>query len=163
MIGRVAILALAAGCAAGAQSGSAGMFERLKALAGTWEADSPAGGKLSDTIALVSDGTAISETIGIPADNELSIYTRGADQIAMTHYCALTQGGHQAHLQARVTTAGASEFVFTFVSAENLPAPAAAHMRRMVLRLEDSSHFSEVWTKREAGKDRVFTLNFVRR
>ncbi|HUE03715.1 MAG TPA: hypothetical protein VMR62_29425 [Bryobacteraceae bacterium] len=55
MIGRVAILALAAGCAAGAQSDSAPMFDRLKALAGTWEADSPAGGKLSDTIALVSE------------------------------------------------------------------------------------------------------------
>ncbi len=163
MIRRLAILALAAGCAAGAQSGSASMFDRLKALAGTWEADSPAGGKLSDTIALVSDGTAISETIGIPADNELSIYTRGADRIAMTHYCALTPGGHQTHLAARVAAAGENDLVFALVSAENLPTPAAAHMHRMVLRFEDSSHFSEVWTKREAGKDTVFTLNFVRR
>jgi hypothetical protein len=36
-------------------------------------------------------------------------------------------------------------------------------MRRMVLRLKDASHFSEVWTKREKGKDTVFTLNFVRK
>jgi hypothetical protein len=109
------------------------------------------------------NGTGISETIGIPADNELSIYTRDPDGIAMTHYCALTQGGHQAHLQARIKSASDRELVFAFVSAENLPAPAAPHMHRMVLRFEDSSHFSEVWTKREGGKDTVFTLKFVRR
>jgi len=33
----------------------------------------------------------------------------------------------------------------------------------MVLRLKDAGHFSEVWTKRENGKDTVFTLNFTRR
>jgi hypothetical protein len=71
-----------------AQSQSA--FDRLKAMAGTWEADSPAGGKLTSTLALVSKGTAIEETIGTPGDNEVSLYTRDDRRILMTHYCALS-------------------------------------------------------------------------
>jgi hypothetical protein len=145
------------------QSGATGAFDRLKALAGVWEADSPAGGKLTDTLALVSKGTAIAETIGIPEDNEMSVYSRDAGRIAMTHFCALTASGNQVRLETGVTAAGQDQFVFAFVSASNLATPADAHMRRMVLRLKDANHFTEVWTKREKGKDTIFTLDFVRR
>jgi hypothetical protein len=161
---RVAMLALATFAGhSQAQSEAAGAFDRLKALAGTWEADSPAGGKLTDTIVLVSKGTAIEETIGIPGDNEVSLYTRAAGKIVMTHYCALTAGGNQPRLEARVKAAGQDQFVFSFVSADDLKAQGEAHMHRMVLRLKDAAHFSEVWTKRESGKDTAFTLDFVRR
>lgn len=168
MTPRVSILALAAigvmvsALTAQPQS-SASAFDRLKTLAGTWEADSPAGGKLTGTIVLVSKGTAIEETLGTPEDNEVSLYTRDGGGIAMTHYCALTASGNQPRLETGVIAAGQDEFVFSFVSAANLATPADAHMRRMVLRLKDATHFSEVWTKREKGKDTFFTLNFVRR
>jgi hypothetical protein len=145
------------------QSDSGSAFGRLKTLAGTWEANSPAGGKLTSTFVPVSQGTAIEETIGTPAENEVSLYTRGAGRITMTHYCALTAGGHQARLEAPVTAANQDEFVFTFVRAENLASPADAHMVRMILRLKDAGHLSEVWTKREKGKDSVFTLDFARK
>jgi hypothetical protein len=62
-----------------------------------------------------------------------------------------------------VMAAHQDKFVFAFVSATNLVTPGDAHMHRMVLRLKDATHFSEVWTKRENGKDVVFTLDFVRR
>ena len=161
---RIAILALAAFAGrARPQTEAAGAFDRLKALAGTWEADSPAGGRLTSTLVLVSQGTAIEETIGTPAENEVSLYTRGAGRILMTHYCALTPGGNQARLAAPVKAAGQDEFAFSFVSVDNLASPADAHMRRMVLRLQDANHFTEVWTKREKGKDTVFKLDFQRR
>jgi hypothetical protein len=161
-------LALALGLAlftgsAWPQSASIAAFGRLKALAGTWEADSPAGGKLTTTIVLVSKGTAIEETIGTPEENEVSLYTRDAGRIVMTHYCALTATGNQPRLESPVTAANQSEFVFSFVRADNLVNPAEAHMHRVVLRLIDARHFSEAWTKRENGKDVVFTLNFLRR
>lgn len=142
---------------------AAGAFDRLKALAGTWEADNPAGGKLTNTVALVSQGTAIEETIGTPGENEVSLYTRDSGRIIMTHYCALTASGNQPRLEAPVTAAHQSEFVFAFVSVDNLAAPADAHMHHMVLRLIDAHRFTEAWTKRENGKDTVFTLNFTRR
>ncbi|HXM43157.1 MAG TPA: hypothetical protein VN924_18115 [Bryobacteraceae bacterium] len=138
-------------------------FDRLKALAGTWEADSPAGGKLTSTFVLVSKGTAIEETIGTPAENEVSLYTRDAGRIVMTHYCALTAQGNQPRLEAPVAAAGQREFIFSFVGADNLSNAADAHMHRMVLRLKDPTHLSEEWTKRENGKDTVFALGFIRR
>jgi hypothetical protein len=101
---RVAALSLAAIGLARAQGDSSGAFDRLKALAGRWEADSPAGGKLANSIVLVSKGTAIEEAIGTPED------------------------------QPRGWT-----------------------------RLNYANHFTEVWTKRESGKDTVFTLDFTRK
>jgi hypothetical protein len=163
---RVALLGsawLAFAGSAHPQSNSAATFDRLKALAGAWEADSPAGGTLTDTIVLVSKGTAIEETIGTPADNEVSLYTRDGGRILMTHYCALTADGNQVRLETSVISASPGEFLFSFVSATNLATAADAHMRRMLLRLKDSNRFTEVWTKRESGKDTVFTLNFVRK
>jgi hypothetical protein len=163
---RAILLALGLAAFAGLacpQSDSAGAFGRLKALAGIWEADSPAGGKLTSTFVLVSKGTAIEETIGTPGENEVSIYTDSDGQIVMTHYCALTARGNQVRLEAPATVAHQDEFVFTFAGATNLSTPADAHMHRMVLRLKDAGHLSEVWTKRENGKDMTFTLNFVRR
>jgi len=71
-------------------------FESLKSLAGTWEANLTGYGKLTNSIRLVSNGTAIEETIGTAADNELSIYTRDGGRILLTHFCALTPGGHAA-------------------------------------------------------------------
>jgi hypothetical protein len=156
-------LALFAGRAQPQASAAASAFDRLKALAGTWQADSPAGGKLTSTFVLVSKGTAIEETIGTPAENEVSLYTRGAGRIVMTHYCALTAAGNQSRLEAPAAAANQSEFVFAFVGADNLASAADAHMHRMVLRLQDPSHFTEAWTKRENGKDTIFTLSFVRR
>ena len=160
----LAVIGLAASAGrAQPQNGAISAFDRLKALAGTWEADSPAGGKLNDIIALVSKGTAIAETIGTPGDNEVSLYTRDSGRILMTHFCALTAIGNQARLETPVVAADQDEFVFSFVGVVNLATPEDAHMHRMVLRLKDASHFTEVWTKRENGKDTIFTLNFVRR
>jgi hypothetical protein len=155
-------LAVLAGRAHPQSDSATRAFDRLKALAGTWEADSPAGGKLTDTIVLVSQGTAIEETIGTPEENEVSLYTRNPGRIVMTHYCALTASGNQPRLEASVTAANQNEFVFSFVSAANLSNPAHAHMHRMVLHLQDSGRFTEAWTKRENGKDTIFTLSFVR-
>jgi hypothetical protein len=81
----------------------------------------------------------------------------------MTHYGALTANVNQPRLETPVTPANQNESVFSFVSATNLATPADAHMHRMVLRLKDPNHFTEVWTERDHGKDTTFTLNFVRR
>jgi hypothetical protein len=159
------MLALAAMFAAGAgpQTRLASAFDRLETLAGTWEADSPAGGTLTSTIWLVSKGTAIEEAIGTVQESEVSLYTADRDRIVMTHYCALTARGNQVRLRTPPVTADQTEFVFSFVSVTNLGSPAEAHMRHVVLRLKDSDHMSEQWTKRENGKDSTFTLNFARR
>ncbi|MGA3073653.1 MAG: hypothetical protein ABSG56_08175 [Bryobacteraceae bacterium] len=93
----------------------------------------------------------------------MSLYTNSDGRIVMQHYCALTARGNQVRLVSPVTSGAQDEFVFAFASAANLATPADAPMHRMVLRIKDTTHFSEVWTKRENGKDVVFSLDYTRR
>ena len=92
-----AALACTAACS-GARAAPAGAYEQLAGLAGEWEADLPGFGKLTNSIRPMSNGKALEETIGTPADNETSIYTRDGEQVLLTHFCALTPPGHIARL-----------------------------------------------------------------
>jgi hypothetical protein len=132
-------------------------FDQLKSLAGEWEADLPGFGKLTESIRLVSNGKAIEETLGSPADNEVSIYTRDNNSILLTHFCAMTPDGHVARLETGALSGGQDRLTFVFIGS------AAPHMRLVVMTFTDQDHFSEKWTKIENGKDTVFDLTFVRR
>jgi hypothetical protein len=124
-------LAAAAQCR-GAAAEPADPYEQLAALAGEWEANLPGFGKLTNSIRLVSNGTAIEETIGTPADNETSLYTHAGAGLLLTHFCALTPAGHIARL-ALQPRQGTQPLEFVFVGASNLPGPNAPHMRRVVI------------------------------
>ncbi len=161
---RTAFLLLAAAYAGVAMPASSeDAFARLKTLAGDWEADLPGYGKMQDSVRLISNGTAIEETIGTAADNEASIYTRDGDRVLMTHFCAMTPDGHQVRLESAVLHGAPDRLEFVLVGSTNLHARGAPHMRRMSMTLFDRDHFSERWTKTEAGKDTVFEMNFTRR
>jgi len=138
-------------------------FERMKSLAGEWEADLPGFGKMTDSIRLVSNGKAIEETLGTPADNEVSIYTRDNNRVLLTHFCAMTPDGHVARLETGPLNGPQERLTFIFTGATNLHNSGAAHMRLVVMTLTDRDHFSEKWTKTESGKDIVFDLSWVRR
>jgi hypothetical protein len=159
------LLAILAGSASAADSPAApaDTFERLKTLAGDWDADLPGFGKIGESIRLVSNGKAVEETIGTPADNEVSLYTRDASRIVLTHFCAMTPDGHQVRLETAPLTGLPTDFVFAFLDATNLHTKTAPHMRQVRMTFIDPSHFSEKWTKSENGKDTIFDLNFVRR
>jgi hypothetical protein len=138
-------------------------FAQLQALAGDWEADLPGYGKMQNTVRLISNGTAIEETIGTAADNEASVYTRDGDRILVTHYCAMTPDGHQVRLETAPQQRALDHLEFVMVGSVNLHDTQAPHMRLMSMTLVDRDHFSERWTKIEAGKATVFQLNFTRR
>ena len=144
-------------------SAPADAFARLQALAGDWEADLAGYGKMQDTVRLISNGAAVEETLGTAADNEASIYTRDADRVLMTHYCAMTPDGHQVRLETARLKQAPGRLEFVMVGSTNLRGPKAPHMRLMSMTFIDRDHFSERWTKTEAGKDTVFEMNFTRR
>lgn len=149
--------------AASSEPGSTEAFEQLKTLAGEWQADLPGFGKLTNSVRLVSNGKAVEETIGSPADNEVSIYTRDNNRILLTHFCAMTPDGHQARLETAPINGAPDSLTFIFRDATNLHSPTAPHIRRVFMKITDHDHFTEKWTKTEKGKDTVFDLNFVRR
>jgi hypothetical protein len=139
-------------------------FEQLKSLAGEWQADFPGFGRITSSIRLVSNGTALEETIGTPADNEVSIYSRSDSAVLLTHVCALTPGGHVVRLRTGQLPGGPPRVLeFLLVDSSNLHGREAPHMRRVVLTFIDGNHFSERWTRSEGDKDTVIELNFVRR
>lgn len=118
---------------------------------------------MTNSIRLVSNGNAIEETIGTPADNETSIYTRDNGRILLTHYCAMTPDGHQVRLESAHIIGAPDSLTFIIRDATNLHSPAAPHMRRVFMKIVDRDHFNEKWTKTEKGKDTVFDMDFVRR
>ena len=138
-------------------------FERLKALAGEWQADLPGYGQILDSIRLVSKGTAVEETLGTPSDNEVSLYTRDGERLVLTHFCALTSDGHVARLATPALRGSPARLQFTLVSVSNLHDKAAPHMRQVLITVVDRDHFIEKWTKTEKGLDTVFDLRFSRR
>ena len=52
-----------------------------------------------DSIRLVSKGRGLEATIGMAADNKISVYTRDNERILMTHFCAMTPHGHVTRLE----------------------------------------------------------------
>jgi hypothetical protein len=138
-------------------------FEQMKSHVGEWQADVLGYGQITNSIRLVSNGTAIEETIGTPTDNEVSFYTRDEHRLLLTHFCALTPDGHQVRLETPALRGTRSRLEFTFVGATNLHNEAAPHMRRVVITFLDEDHFDEKWTKTEKGVDTVFDLSFARR
>jgi hypothetical protein len=137
-------------------------FERMKALAGEWQADLPGYGQILDSIRLVSKGTAVEERLGTPSDNEVSLYTRDGKRLLLTHFCALTPDGHVARLETGGLQGSPGLVELTLVSVSNLRDSGAPHMRRVLITFVDHDHFSEKWTKTEKGVDTVFDLSFSR-
>jgi hypothetical protein len=149
--------------AAGAEQSSTAAFERLKALAGDWQADLPGFGAITNSVRLVSNGRAIEETLGTPTDNEISLYTRDGNRILLTHFCALTPDGHVVRLETAPVKEAFDSLEFVFRDSTNLHNLAAPHMRRVLLIIRDHDHITEQWTQVEKEKDTVFDLTFVRR
>ena len=146
---------------AGSQVQPASGFDRLKALVGTWEAAGPQGRTLTNTIRLVSNGTALEETFQSTEDDQMvTLYTADGNRLAMTHYCV---AGNQPRMETIAVTGDQTEFDFSLTGVTNLTSPNSGHMRHLVIQIADQDHFTEQWTWRENGKDRIHAIHFTRR
>lgn len=120
-------------------------FDRLKALAGDWEATTPEV-KTRVTYRLISNDTALMETI--VSENMVTVYHPDGDAVLMTHYCAV---GNQPRMRAQGSGNGA--IAFQYVDAANLKSPNEGHMQRLVIKFQDADHVTEEWTWKEDGKE----------
>ena len=145
---------------AGSQATSASGFDRLKTLVGTWQATTPQGGTLTNTIRLVSNGTALEEiSQGAEHDQMVTLYTPDGNRLAMTHYCT---AGNQPRMETLAITRDQKEFDFSFKGITNLSSPNSGHMHHLLIQIADPDHFTEKWTWRENGKDQAHTIHFTR-
>lgn len=167
---RIAMLALVVGFTVSAFAADArtapatnatAAFERLKALVGTWQADTSMG-KLQVTYELVSNGHVLleRENDGSQHHNMITAYYVDGDTLALTHYCEL---GSEPHMVAHKINLDSGEIVFDFAGAGNLASPDAPHMHAATIRLLDADHFTGAWTMFENNKAKLtVTAQFAR-
>jgi hypothetical protein len=156
----VAVLAVSCGAAGqqaaviptGGVDGPAA-FERLKTLAGSWEAVGKNGQKSVTTFELTAGNTVLLERYSNPAmpggGHMVTAYHLDGASLVLTHYCIAR---NQPTLRADRFDPTSGEIQFEFVRASNLSGPNAGHMRRAFYKLIDANHFTTSWEFFEGGK-----------
>ena len=139
---------------------SNGDWKKLESLVGSWQGT--AGGQpVSVTYALVSNGTALMETLDSGHDaNMITMYTPDGTSILATHYCA---GGNQPRMRAKASADGRS-IDFQFVDVSNVAESTGEVMQRLVVTFVDADHFNQQWTSRgKDGKEQANVFQYTRR
>jgi hypothetical protein len=145
-IGVVLALSLSAAAAAepdapAVQSEGQKSFEKLKALAGSWDATFD-GQPLHVTLRVTSMGNPIMhEMKGTGPEDPITMITVDGDQLRLTHYCDV---GNQPHMVGTVSPDGKT-IIFNFVDATNLQPSQGGHMKSAVFNLIDTDHHTERW------------------
>ncbi|HEY6307646.1 MAG TPA: hypothetical protein VI488_14430 [Candidatus Angelobacter sp.] len=131
------------------QSNAVTAFDKLKALAGQWEADSDKG-KVTSSLELVSNGTALMEKINVPGDGEMvTVYYLDGHHLVLTHYCS---AGNQPHMQAQAFDPASNVIRFDFAGATNLASAGDAHMHTAQITFLGADAFNADWTLYKDGK-----------
>ena len=127
-------------------------FERLKKLAGRWQAQSSKGWSDEVTYEVVARGSAVVQRTAFadhPDETMYTIYHLDGDRLLLTHYC-------EARNQPRLVLAEAGEdrLAFEFLDATNLPSRNHGHMDRTVFTFLADDRFSSRWTWFQDGRER---------
>ena len=135
----------------GAKTGPNAGFEKLKPLVGNWQGKANDGKPVAITYALVSDGSALMETLRAGSEAEMvTVYHPDGDRLMMTHYCSLN---NQPRMRTDTGPAENGKLVFNFVDATNMSSPDAMHMHKLVVTFVDKDHFVQEWTWKGGEKE----------
>jgi hypothetical protein len=162
---RIVVIALAAVALAAlsARAGSATHpgWERLKSLVGDWEGKHGDTAPFTTSYKLVSNGTALMETMTAPGETEMvTVYHPDGERLMATHYCA---GNNQPRMRTGAPAGDAQQLTFSFLDVTNLASPDADHMKKLVVTFQDPDHFKQEWTSWSKGKEDTVVFNFTRK
>src|SRR5579862_7134048 len=153
------INALTAGPALG-QARVSEMFDKLKSLAGDWQAKGP-NGLIMVSYRIVSGGTAVMETRTPPNEpSMITVFHVDHQRLVLTHFCSV---GNQPRMIAQAFASGVERLSFSFLDATNLASPSEGHMRGLTFTFLDQDHVTQVWTWRRDGTDIPMHFNLERR
>lgn len=130
------------------------IFDSMKTLQGTWQTKAPDGNVSHVTYKLVSNGTALMETVEAPGEEMITMYVPDNNTVVLTHYCA---EGNQPRMRAKAG-ADTKTIAFEYMDATSLASPDAPHMHHMTMTIKDQDHVSSAWTAIDKGKEQ--TMNF---
>jgi len=136
-------------------NGATAAFERVKSLAGNWEATTEKG-KVTSSYEVVSNGSAVLEKINVPGETEMvTVYHLAGNRLVLTHYCS---AGNQPRMQAEAYDPASKQLVFNFAGGDNLSNPNSGHMHNAIMKFSGPDSFSAAWTFHQNGKA-AFTEN----
>ena len=148
----LATVAFAGNAPAKSSSDAAAAFDRLKTLAGEWEATTDRG-KVRLNYELIAGGNSIIEReSGENMPEMLTVYYLDGNRLLLTHYC---MAGNQPRMEARTFNSQTGELRFQFLDITNLANANAGHMRNVTLHLVDNNHLSSEWQFFENGQPKL--------
>jgi len=131
---------------------AAAAFERLKQLAGTWQATAGDGKGAVTRFEIVANGSALLEKYSDPkmgAGGEMvTLYHLDGSRLVLSHYCIAK---NQPRMQLASYNPASGEMTFEFLDATNLSA-GSGHMHRAQYTLESQGRFTTVWDFVKQGK-----------
>lgn len=131
-------------------------LDKIKSLVGEWEATTADGKSSTVKYELISNGTAVEETLGMHEEEMVTIYHMNGDKLMMTHYCAFNN-------QPRfVGTVAGDTITFHYLDATNLPNESTPHITGLVLNFKDADHFTQQWSTNAPGEHGM-TMDFQRK
>lgn len=134
-------------------------FDKIKALAGVWEMNTPDGKTVVGTFKVVSAGSAVMAVEPMPEGDEMiTIFHPDGDKLIATHYCAAK---NQPRFEA-VPSDNPNTLVFKLKDVTNLLEPDAGHMTGVVFTFTDPDHHIEEWTFSQGGKETTEKLELTR-
>jgi hypothetical protein len=139
--------------AAGAAVEPKAAFERLKALAGTWQGAAghgPTDQQANVVYRVASGGSVVEETLFPNSPHEMvSMYHLADGQLVMTHYCAM---GNQPHLKLDTAASAPDRLVFAFDGGTNLDPAKDGHVHSGVIEWKGELLRAD-WTFWAGGKE----------
>ncbi len=122
-----------------AQSDAQKSFDKLKALAGTWEGTFE-GHRLDVTLRVTSMGNALMhEMKGEGPEDPITMFNLDSDRLLLTHYCDV---GNRPRMVGKLSPDGKTlEFEFLDVSGSTVN----GHMQHVTFTFIDPDHHTEKW------------------
>lgn len=142
-------------------------FERLKALAGTWEgsasgegeeaaAEADATGKVVHEFEVTASGHVLMERMGPNTDYEMvNMYHLDGSDLVLTHYCS---SGNQPRMKFNAATSAPNRLVFDFDGGTNLDS-TPSHIQSAEIRLDGKDRLDSAWMAHE-GDEEAGTMTF---
>jgi hypothetical protein len=140
-------------------------FERLKRLAGTWDATEQGNPKFAETVTytLTGRGSVIIEDMKVP-DNPmghmLTAYHLDRGRLVLTHYCG---AGNQPRMRFTSATDGGNHLVFEMYDITNLATPEAYHSQRVEVIFRNDDRVDLVYAGAAGAKQYTQVFQLTRR
>ena len=131
------------------------VYERFKALEGTWEAESTKGWTAATSYRPIAGESVVMSTSfdAHPDETMVTMIYLDADRLRLTHYCV---SGTQPELVATRVENDGRKVTFGWTGGGNLPTRDTGHMDSVVYEFAGPDAFTSRWTWHQDGESQWF-------